>query len=131
MVPKDLPENVAASFCAAAVEAGALPSIAGVVRCPILREDGTLHIRLGYDPVTRLILAGDEDWSQLSVPARPTLADAKAALQWLLDGPYADFPFALAASRWVATSAILPSSEERSVGKEVVEPFKLRWSPNP
>lgn len=107
MTQKDLPENVAASFCATAVEESALPSIAGVVRCPILREDGTLHVRQGYDTVTRLILAGDEDWSQLSVPDRPTFADAKAALQWLLETAYADFPFADDASRSVAISALL------------------------
>lgn len=107
MVPKDLPEGVAASFCATAVEENVLPSIIGVVRCPILREDGSLHIHRGYDPATRLILAGDEDWSELDVPERPTFDDAKSALQWLLDTAFADFPFADEASRSVAVSALL------------------------
>lgn len=107
LVPKDLPADAAASFCATAVEFGLLPSISGIVRCPIIREDGSLHIRHGFDPASGLILAGDEDWSRLDVPEKPTHSDAKAALQWLLDGPFVDFPFADEVSRSVAVSALL------------------------
>ncbi len=106
LVPKDLPESVAASFCDKAVEEAVLPPIVGVVRCPVMRQDGSLHTLGGYDSATKLILAGDEDWSRLNVPDRPTIDDAKAALQWLLDVPFADFPFADAASRSVAISAL-------------------------
>lgn len=107
LVPKDLPDGVAASFCATAVEENVLPSIIGVARCPIMLEDGSLRTERGHDPATKLILAGTEDWSQLDVPEHPTIDDAKAALQWLLDTAFADFPFADQASRSVAVSALL------------------------
>lgn len=105
--PKDLPDGVASAFCVLGVEQQVLPSIIGVVRCPILREDGSLHVHCGYDPATKLILAGTEDWALLNVPERPTIDDARDALQYLLDGPFADFPFVDDASCSVAVSSLL------------------------
>jgi putative DNA primase/helicase len=107
MVPCDLPSDVAAAFCELGVEHHVLPSVVGVVRCPVMREDGSLRAARGYDPSTRLILAGDEDWSVLSVPETPSRADASASLQWLLDTAYRDFPFADEESKAVAVSALL------------------------
>lgn len=115
LVPKDLPDGIAASFCALGVEQSILPSIIGIVRCPVLRQDGSLHIHPGYDPATKLILAGDEDWTQLNVPEQPTLDDAKAALKWLLETAFADFPFADEASRSVALSALLTAVVRSSI----------------
>ncbi|MGC5883600.1 PriCT-2 domain-containing protein [Ralstonia pseudosolanacearum] len=107
MVPCDLPDAVAQSFCELGIEQECIPSVIGVVRCPIMHADGSLHTAGGYDPRKKLILAGNEDWSALSVPDRPTQDDAQAALHWLLETAYRDFPFADDASKSVAVSSLL------------------------
>ncbi len=103
----DLPEPVAQSFIETGLEQRALHSIIGVTRCPVMREDGSLLMLKGYDPVTKLILASEEDWSQLKVPERVTKDQAAAELAWLLDWPFRDFPYADEPSRSVSVSAVL------------------------
>lgn len=107
LVTCDLPDAVAQSFCELGVEHNVLPSVIGVVRCPIMRDDGSLHTAGGYDASTKLILAGNEDWSELTVPPAPSQGDAHTALQWLLETAYRDFPFADDASKAVAVSSLL------------------------
>ncbi len=107
MVPCDLPDAVAQSFCELGIEQECMPSVIGVVRCPIMHADGSLHTAGGYDPRTKLILAGNENWSALNVPDHPTQDDARAALRWLLETAYLDFPFADDASKSVAVSSLL------------------------
>jgi hypothetical protein len=123
MVTCDLPGDVAQSFVELGVEQHSLPSIVGVVRCPVMREDGTLQASSGYDIQTQLILAGDEDWSALSVPARPTKDDGRAALQWLLSTAYADFPYADDASKAVAVSSLLTAIIRPAIGCAPVHAF--------
>ncbi|VTU16554.1 hypothetical protein SRS16CHR_01805 [Variovorax sp. SRS16] len=107
MVPADLPDAVALSLCALGVEQRAFRPVIGVTRCPVMSEDGSLRAAAGYDPSTKLILAGDDDWSLLDIPATPTQEDALRALAWLLDTAYRDFPYADAESKSVALSALL------------------------
>ena len=77
-------------------------SLAGVVETPIIRADGTLLDRPGYDDLTGLFYRplGEPP----KVPALPSRADAIAALARLLDA-VSDFPLAGDAHRaaWLAS----------------------------
>lgn len=76
-----------------------------VIEVPIMREDGTLLIHEGYDPGTRLYL--DSGGLVLpGIPDRPTLDDARAALETLIT-PIREFPFVERSDRAVALAAIL------------------------
>jgi hypothetical protein len=81
-----------------------LPGLTGVIRCPVLRPDGTLLLEPGYDPATRLLL----DWhgDPLDVPENPTKADAMLACNVLLDA-VAQFPFEKLAHQASYLSAVL------------------------
>ena len=103
----DLPEPVAQSFCELGIEQNVLPSVVGVIRCPIMREDGSLLLKPGYDPDSRLILAGNEGWASLCVPDRPTRDDAMDQLTWVRNTIYKDFPYADTTSASVAISSLL------------------------
>jgi hypothetical protein len=81
-----------------------LPVLSGVVRCPVMRPDGTLLLAPGYDPATRLLL----DWrgEPLAVPDSPTKEDATRACDVLLD-LVAEFPFEKMAHRSSYVAAVL------------------------
>jgi hypothetical protein len=81
-----------------------LPNLSGVIRCPVLRPDGTLLLTPGYDPATRLLL----DWrgEPLAVPENPTKADATLACDVLLN-PVAQFPFEKAVHKSSYLAAVL------------------------
>lgn len=78
-----------------------LPVLAGIVRCPTLRPDGTVLQSLGYDSVTGLIYLPDGEFP--AVPDQPTARDAQKAAAELLD-VVGDFPFASEVYRasWLA-----------------------------
>jgi putative DNA primase/helicase len=67
-----------------------VPLLAGIISAPILREDGTVLARPGYDAQTELFFDSGQDWPVIS--ERPTRADAENALQ-ILRGPFSEFPF--------------------------------------
>jgi hypothetical protein len=68
------------------------PPLEGIVCSPTLRPDGSLLNVPGYDPDTGLYL--DLNGTQYpTIPARPTLDDARTALGHLQE-PLRDFPFA-------------------------------------
>lgn len=75
----------------------------GIVSHPILRSDGTVLSRNGYDASTGLFLACD---IEVSVPDCPTARDVRAAVDLLLS-VVADFPFAKPAHRAAWVAAIL------------------------
>jgi hypothetical protein len=95
------------SWCVGAVHArGQYPGVRhlhAVVNHPILRPDGTILDRPGYDAQTGLLLHGEACEKPLDVPERPTKADLQAAVEKLLD-IVADFPFAgeIHKSAWLA-----------------------------
>jgi hypothetical protein len=80
------------------------PEIVGVITTPTLRPDGSLLVREGYDPSTRLVLM--EPPVMPDIPDRPTLGDGMAALK-LLDGLLEEFPFTDNPSRSVALSSLI------------------------
>ncbi len=57
-----------------------LPPLNGIASAPLLRDDGTIVSGSGYDPATGMWQENVPDLGTL-VPARPTLADSRAALK--------------------------------------------------
>lgn len=77
----------------------------GIRNAPALRSDGTVISSPGYDRASGLFCEFDPHaWP--AIPGRPTREDAAAALQSLA-GVLKDFPFASAADRSGALSAVL------------------------
>jgi Bifunctional DNA primase/polymerase, N-terminal len=102
-VAVDAPENVARTILARAGEWG-FPSIAGVISTPTMRPDGTILIREGFDPATRLLLVAPPVMP--TIAERPTRGDAMTALATIKD-LLVEFPFVGAVDRAVALSAII------------------------
>jgi hypothetical protein len=71
----DCPERIAAAYISR-VGSWQLPELTGIVSAPIMRPDGSILCRAGYDGATGLFLA--EDWPELD--GSPTKDDALAAL---------------------------------------------------
>lgn len=92
-------------WCVAAVhERGEWPGarlIEGIIEAPVLRSDGSVLARQGYDEDTGLLLSSSGVFDQ--VPEKPTQDDAKNAAEQLLE-VVADFPFATPEGRsaWLA-----------------------------
>lgn len=78
-----------------------VPYLEGVVDSPVLRPDGTLLERPGYDPDTGLFFAPNVEYP--AMPGNPTQQEAAAAAAELLD-IVVDFPFKSDAHRaaWLA-----------------------------
>ncbi len=76
-----------------------LPSIEAIVETPVLRQDGTLLCRSGYDPATRLYYAPGPGLQKVRVLEIPSGEDARTAAKHILDELFADFPFKDDASR--------------------------------
>lgn len=95
------------------VEVMNVPDIVGrlrpadaVISAPTMRPDGSLLMMPGYDDATRLVLdARIEDVKQ-SVPERPAVVDALAAMDRLLY-PFRDFPYTSSVDRAVLLAALL------------------------
>jgi hypothetical protein len=79
-----------------------LPVLDGVLNYPVVMPDGAIVSESGYHRSIRSIVCGTRGL-KLSVPDRPTLADARAAVA-ALDEILVDFPFASDAHRaaWFA-----------------------------
>ncbi len=108
---RDGPEHVAAhppDWCVAGVAArGAWPSVRyleGIVETPVLRPDGSILDRPGYDHATGLLHEPAAAFP--AVPVAPTHADAKTAADVLLD-IVCDFPFAGPSHRAAWLAALL------------------------
>jgi hypothetical protein len=81
-----------------------LPPLSAVVRCPVMRADGSLLVEPGYDLGTKLLL----DWKgePLAVPDRPTKADVVRARGELLE-PVQQFPFEKSIHKAALMAAVL------------------------
>ena len=89
-----------------------LPNLTGVIEAPLLRDDGSVLTRPGFDKATGLFLDSDEDWS--IIPRNPTLDDAKTAA-WVLLEPFKQFPWETDADRSVLLAAILTALQRRQL----------------
>ncbi len=78
--------------------------LVGIAEAPFLRVDGTICQTAGYDAPSQIYLHLAEQFPL--VLESPTQEDARAALQALLE-PFADFPFAGEADRYVPIALVL------------------------
>lgn len=87
-----------------------VPELTGVIRGPILREDGSLLDQPGYDPATGLLLMADhpDGWPQ--IPQEPTTAQVYEALTTLWE-PFEHFPYVDDLSRGVQLAALLTAPQ--------------------
>jgi hypothetical protein len=80
------------------------PEIVGVIATPTMRPDGSLLLKQGYDPATRLLLI--EPPKMPEIPDQPTREDALTALaqleELISESPFDDEP-----SRSVALSGLI------------------------
>lgn len=104
----DCPARIAAAYLSRVGE-WRLPLLAGVIAAPIMRSDGTVLDRAGYDPSTGLYLTGS-GWP--TIPASPTREDAVAALE-ALGAPFREFPFVGAEDSSVFLAALLSGLQRR------------------
>ena len=74
------------------------PALEGVVEVPVMRPDGTVLDRPGYDPTTKLFYLPAAGLRLPPIPRHPTQSDAREALR-VLKGVFSDFPFDDDASR--------------------------------
>jgi len=99
-----VPQKIASHYLARA-DKWKLRILHAVIETPTLRRDGTLLVREGYDPDSRLLL----DLNGVRYPdinEQPTREDALAALE-TLGWPFKNFPFTSKASLSVALSSVL------------------------
>jgi hypothetical protein len=66
-----------------------LKRLDAVITAPTLRSDGSVVNSPGYDPISKLLLIGQQTYA---VPINPTDETAKGALEVLMK-PFAEFPF--------------------------------------
>jgi hypothetical protein len=84
-----------------------VPTLAGVVECPVFVGDGSLVATPGYDPGTRLWYQPAPGVALPEVPDRPSRQQVARAKKLLLDDLLGDFPFQDEASRTNALALLL------------------------
>jgi hypothetical protein len=100
----DCPREVAAAYLER-IGLWRLPQLAALTTCPLLRADGTILDRPGFDAATGVLFA-PQGVEFPAVAAWPTRNAAVAALEFL-KAPFTEFPFVDNASRAVFLSALL------------------------
>ncbi|WP_433388419.1 hypothetical protein [Micromonospora sp. KLBMP9576] len=90
------PRDILSSVLAGKTWPG-VPPLRGIIGAPVLRRDGTLLQRPGYDPATGLYLASKV--ALPPVPDEPTAEQVDEARTFLLGRFLRDFPWASAADR--------------------------------
>ncbi|MGB2569234.1 hypothetical protein ACPFP2_12380 [Micromonospora citrea] len=90
------PRDILSSVLAGKTWPG-VPPLRGIIGAPVLRRDGTLLQRPGYDPQTGLYLAAKV--ALPPVPDEPTAEQVAEARTFLLSRFLRDFPWASAADR--------------------------------
>jgi hypothetical protein len=118
--PIDCPHDFAAAYLERTGMRRLLP-LAAVATCPVLRRDGSIVTRPGYDPASE-IYYDPRGVEFPPVPKTPTRADALAALEQL-DALLASFDFVDDASRSVALSAILTALFRRAMSAAPMHGF--------
>jgi putative DNA primase/helicase len=92
------------------------PTLAGLITCPGLRQDGSLLTEAGYDSSTGLYLT--DALALPTISERPSRKDAMKALRLFLD-LLVEFPFSDEASRSVALSLLITPIVRAAVGPVV------------
>jgi hypothetical protein len=99
--PKELIENILAQDTWPGI-----PTIDGIVNIPVLRKDGSILFKNGYDPESHLYLDSSLNLTDDDVPDKPTQEDAMEAARYILDEVFYDFPFEDNASRTNTVAAL-------------------------
>jgi hypothetical protein len=87
--PKPVVENVLAT---PHLHGKGFPALEGITEIPVLRPDGTVVTKPGYDPETRLCYAPDKTLKVSNIPTDPTKEDLDAACS-LMEDTFGQFPF--------------------------------------
>lgn len=100
------PVEMAKAAYRTALHSHSIPMVKTIATSPVLLPDGTVASKPGYDEATQVLVNISDDelaqWSRYSVPERPTLAQAQAAIDYVLTELLADFPFESDEDRAVA-----------------------------
>lgn len=81
------------------------PALLGITEAPVIRTDGTVMNKPGYDSATNLYYYPAPKLTVPPIPDSPSDSDVKAAIELALE-PLADFPFDTEASRANAIAAM-------------------------
>jgi hypothetical protein len=92
-----------------------IPVLLRIVNSPFLRGDGSLCERPGYDRDSALLYILGRGQSFPSVPAVPTLQQAREALTYLDDTLFEEFPFVEKIDRSVALSLVLTALDRHAM----------------
>jgi hypothetical protein len=110
------PMNVVQTLLALAPASWGLQPLDGIVEAPVLRADGSVLDKEGYDVATRLYYSPDPNLTIPAIPDNPTRDQIEAAKLVLLE-PLRDFPFEDEASRANALAALLTPTIKPAIMK--------------
>ncbi len=79
----------------------------GIVTYPVLRKDGSLLSKPGYDEASGLYYHPSEDLNIPEIPEHPTREDAIKASKLIMEEVFVDFPFENEASKASALAGLL------------------------
>jgi hypothetical protein len=111
VVPADCPPKIANTYLSR-LGFWHLPYLCGVIEGPILRLDGTVLSKPGYDTATSLFLSSQHEW--LPIPENPNIDEAKVAAKMLL-APFEEFPFPMPEDKSVLLAGILTALQRRAL----------------
>jgi hypothetical protein len=100
----DPPLNVVKDILAQ--KAWTLPGLEAIVEVPVVRPDGTILDRRGYDPFTKLVYQPARGLRVPSIPSSPSGGEVAKARE-LIEEVIGDFPFDGPASRANALGALI------------------------
>jgi hypothetical protein len=96
-----------------------LPPLNSIVEVPVVREDGSILDKPGYDEVSRLYYQPDEDLTIPEIPREPNEKQIQAAKEAIWK-PLQDFPFVDQASRANALALMLTPIVRPFLGEQNV-----------
>jgi hypothetical protein len=100
-----------------------IPVLLRIVNAPFLRADGSLCERAGYDPDSALLYILGRGQSFPSIPATPTLQQAREALAYLDGALFEEFPFVENVDRSVALSLVLTALDRHAMATAPLHAF--------
>lgn len=109
------PPKLVSNMIAAPMNETPIPALNRVVAAPVFTADGSLLLTPGYDEASGIFYL--ETFDALHPPTQVTTDDAQAAIKYLDENLFADFPFATDADRCHAYALlILPFVREMIAG---------------
>ncbi len=113
-----VPPALAQAVYETALYAPTIPAVRHIASAPVLLPDGRIASQPGYNADEEVLIniphSQRADWERYAVPEKPTLAEAQAALDFVLAELLPDFP-----SR-VTRTALSPSLTSRRARPEPV-----------